>query len=149
MNASKENSSKQQQHYVPRVLLSQFSAGNDRNRVFVYDKHVSRSFGPVTVDKICKEGGFYVTETANGKVSIEEAFHPLEDAYGKIAPKIIETKTLSSLSATEFVNLVTFVCVQFLRVPRVRIAFEQISQLIVDKAKAMAMLYLTYPRIGR
>ena len=131
------NPDKQRQHYVPRVLLSNYAGEADR--LFVFDKHAGRPFpGPMTVDKICRERGFYNAETPHGKVSLEDGFHPLEQEYEKIGRKVIREKSLAGLSGKEFGALVAFVCAQFLRVPRMRTAFEQVSKIIVNKARAIA-----------
>lgn len=131
------NPEKQRQHYVPRVLLSSYAGEADR--LFVFDKHTGRSLpGSMTVEKICRERGFYNAEAQHGKVSLEDAFHPLEQQYDKISSKVIREKSLAILSGPEFGALVAFVCAQFLRVPRMRTAFEQISKVIADKARAIA-----------
>lgn len=133
------NFDKQQQHYVPRALLSLYASEAEENRLFVFDKHAGRQLpGPMTVEKICKERGFYNAQAPHGKVSLEDAFQPLEQEYAKIAPKVIRDKSLASLAEAEFGALIAFVCAQFLRVPRIRAAFEQISEIIADKARAIA-----------
>lgn len=137
MNA--KNSADQKHHYVPEVLISLYAEGTGEDRLYVFDKHKGRALpGRMTVEKLCKEGGFYTAEAPHGKVSIEKSFHALEDEYRRIAGKVIQTRTLAGLTTREFGALVGIVCVQFLRVPRMRKAFAQMSQLIADKARASA-----------
>ena len=135
---SAKNSSSQKQHYVPEVLLSLYAEGSGKGRLYVFDKHAGQSLpGPMTVKKLCKEGGFYTAEAPHGKVSLEESFQLLEDEYRRIAGKVIQARSLSNLTTREFGALIGFVCVQFLRVPRMRKAFEQMGQLIADKADSV------------
>jgi hypothetical protein len=132
VTAKKPDSEKQ--HYVPEVVLYLFAEGAAKEKLCVFDKHTGRAFpGP-----LCKEGGFYNAEATHGQVSLEKAFHHLEREYRDIAEKVIAARSLASLSPHEFGTLVGFVCVQYLRVPRVRNAFEQITKLIADKARAIA-----------
>ena len=60
-----KNSDNEKQHYVPEVVLSLFAEGAGKEKLCVFDKHTGRAFpGPMAVDKLCKEGGFYNAEAA-------------------------------------------------------------------------------------
>jgi hypothetical protein len=134
-----KNATNEKQQYVPEVVLSLFAEGAGKEKLCVFDKHTGRAFpGPMAVDKLCKEGGFYNAEAAHGQVSLETAFHHLEDEYRDIAGKVIAARSLAVLSGREFGALVAFICVQYLRVPRLREAFEQITKLVADKARTIA-----------
>jgi hypothetical protein len=134
-----KNAANEKQHYVPEVVLSLFAEGAGKERLCVFDKHSGRAFpGPTAVQKLCKEGGFYTADAGNGTVSVENAFHELENEYRKVAGKVIAARSLVGLSAQEFGTLVGFVCVQYLRVPRQRKAFEQLTKVITDKVRAIA-----------
>jgi hypothetical protein len=134
-----KNATNEKQHYVPEVVLSLFAEGAGKKRLCVFDKHTGRAFpGPMAAEKLCKEGGFYDAEAAHGHVSLERAFHDLEREYRDIAKKLIAARSLAGLSPREFGTLVGFICVQYLRVPRLRKAFEQITELVIDKARAIA-----------
>ena len=136
---SDKNLANQKQHYVPEVVLSLYADGAGEDRLHVFDKHTSRSLpGPIAIAKLCKEGGFYTAEAPHGKVSIEKSFHRLEDDYRRIAGKVIQAGSLASLTTRDYGALIGFVCVQCLRVPRTRKAFKQMSQIIADKARAVA-----------
>ena len=134
-----KNPDNEKQHYVPEVVLAIYAEGAGKNKLCVFDKHTGRTFpGPTAVKKLCKEGGFYNAEAAHGRVSLEKAFHQLEQEYRDITAKVIAKRSLAPLSREDFGTLVGFVCVQYLRVPRLRKAFEQFNRLIADKARAIA-----------
>jgi Protein of unknown function (DUF4238) len=134
-----KNPDNEKQHYVPEVVLTVYAEGAGKNKLCVFDKHTGRAFpGPTAVKKLCKEGGFYNAETAHGKVSLENALHHLEQEYRDVIAKVIAERSLAPLSPKDFGTLVSFVCVQYLRVPRLRKAYEQISKLMADKARAIA-----------
>ncbi|WP_020086508.1 DUF4238 domain-containing protein [Hyphomicrobium zavarzinii] len=134
-----KNPANEKQHYVPEVVLTLFAEAAGKERLCVFDKHSGRAFpGPTAVQKLCKESGFYTADAAHGSVSIESAFHELENEYRKIAGKVIAARSLAVLSAQERGTLVGFVCVQYLRVPRLRIGFAQMTKVIADKVRALA-----------
>ncbi|MGE0056148.1 MAG: DUF4238 domain-containing protein [Hyphomicrobium sp.] len=133
------NRDSEKQHYVSEVVLSLYAEGAGKGKLCVFDKHTGRPLpGPMAVKKLCKEGGFYNADAAHGKVSLETAFHHLETDYREIAAKVIAARSLAPLTPQEFGTLISFVCVQFLRVPRIRKAFEQVTKLVADRARAMA-----------
>ena len=133
-----KNATNEKQHYVPEVVLSVFAEGVGKEKLCVFDKHTGRTFpGPTAVSKLCKESGFYTAVTSHGQVSLEATFHQLEREYREIAGKVIAARSLACLSPREFGSLVNFVCVQFLRVPRLREAFDQMARLFADKARTI------------
>jgi len=134
-----KNPDNEKQHYVPEVVLALYAEGAGKEKLCVFDKHTGRAFpGPMAVNKLCKEGGFYNADAPHGKVSLEKAFHHLEDEYRDVATKVIAARSLATLSPQEFGTLVSFVCVQYLRVPRLRKAFEEITKIIAHKAHSFA-----------
>ena len=105
----------------------------------MFDKHHDRAFpGATTVEKICRERGYYNAVAPHGQITLEEAFHPLEDAFREISTKIIREKSLAGLTPGEFASLTVFETAQFLRVPRMRAAFDQMSKLVAAKASSIA-----------
>lgn len=134
-----KNPDNEKQHYVSEVALAVYAEGAGQKKLCVFDKHAGRAFpAPTAVEKLCKEGGFYNAEAAHGKVSLEKAFHHLEHEYRDIAAKVLAARSLAPLSAREFGTLVSFVCVQYLRVPRLRRAFQEFTKLVADRARAIA-----------
>lgn len=116
-----------------------FAEGVGTDKLHMFDKHTARKLpGPTAVNKLCKEGGFYTADAPHGLVSVESAFHELEDEYRAVAGKVVAARSLTDLTDAEFGTLVGFVCVQYLRVPRLRKAFEQLTTLVADKARAIA-----------
>ena len=91
-----KNQDNENQHYVPEVVLSLCAEGAGKEKLCVFDKHTGRTFpGPMAVNKLCKEGGFYNAEAAHGQVSLEKAFHHLEREYRDIAEKVIAARSLA------------------------------------------------------
>lgn len=136
---SNRNPTNEKQHYVPEVVLSVFAEGAGTDKLYMFDKHSARRLpGPTAVNKLCKEGGFYTAEARHGIVSVEAAFHELEDEYRSVVSKIVVARSLADLTSEELGSLIGFVCVQYLRVPRLRKSFEQVTKLIADKARGIA-----------
>lgn len=136
---NKNGQKNQQQHYVPRVVLSHFSGAANKRGLFVFDKHSGTSLpGVMSVDKICKEGGYYVAKHATGSLSIEDMFHPLENEFREIVTKITATKSISCLSEKELYTLVIFVCAQYVRVPRIRTAIKEVASDLVHRSRNIA-----------
>ncbi len=123
------------QHYVPRMLLRNFSANGRGERLHVYDKHQARRLpGLTSVSKICKERDYYTLPKTEGRISLEGPLSDLEGSCEPILGKLIAKQSLSVLSAAERSTIALFVAVQLVRVPRMREAHKQIVAAMVAKA---------------
>ena len=112
---AQDNGRAEVQHYVPRFLLRGFlRKPQERNQVFVYDKHKDRSFRS-NVGNIAAEKGFYSFETQDGQLNMEQIFSELEGKTKPAFDKLIETKSLAALDDEQKSWLSMFLAVQLLR----------------------------------
>lgn len=125
----------QNQHYVPQHLLRNFSQG-DRERVHVFDKHTGRSF-TTSVRNVLAERRFNDFQLGEFEVSAEPAMGKLEDMVIGALARVIEARSLASLSTEERAHLCYLMAFQFLRTKHMRDNFQAINDGIVAKIEAM------------
>lgn len=125
----------EQQHYVPRFLLKNFTHGK-KPMVFVYDKSNDKRFH-VNIRNIAAEKGFYDLEIEDGVLTLEPNLAHLEAKTSGIIKKLIKDKNINSLSEDEVVWLALFLAVQFVRTKEHRLIFEQIGKQLVHKLHDM------------
>lgn len=108
------------QHFVPRMLLRNFAAGQ---WLYSFDKSSrERGVRKSSVKKFCAENDIYTVydEHGNKDVSAEKDFAVLEGKTGKIIKKIIaaaRSETVPGLSSSEKKTLDWFLFCQLSRVP--------------------------------
>src|SRR5438105_3194540 len=60
------------QHYVPKLLLRNFSYDGSESAFYVFDKHSRKELpGPTSISKICGERRYYEAYFQDERVSIE------------------------------------------------------------------------------
>lgn len=124
-----------QQHYVPRFLLKNFTHGK-KPKVFVYDKSNDRRFH-TNIKNIAAENGFYDLELPDKVLSMEPALAHLEASSSKIIQKLIKDKDIKSLNENEAVIFALFLAVQFVRTKEHRIRFEDLGKQLILKLRGM------------
>lgn len=110
------------QHYVPQFLLKNFEITMKKGKeksVFVFDKSNFNEFQSA-INKIAAENYFYEVKTQKGEYSIEANLGSYEDVAGAIIKRIIENKSLKSITNKEKIALSKFIAIQVLRVPATR-----------------------------
>ena len=112
------------QHFIPKMLLKNFSfCKNGRKRLYFFDKNSSgKGVGETSPRSFCVEENIYTKyeEDGNRDVSAEKDFGNLEARTGEIIKKIVEaarTKKCPQLSCDERRYLGHFVLCQGFRIP--------------------------------
>jgi len=124
------------QHYVPQFLLRNFKSNHSLKKseakFYVYDKLNEKDF----YAPISKTGGeryFYELKTENEEFSIEEKLGVFESATAPIIKKIIDNKSLKSLTRREKSILSKFIALQYLRGPAIRNRLNALAELLEIK----------------
>jgi hypothetical protein len=119
-------------HYVPRLLLRNFTHDKSRQRLFIFDKQRGRSF-PGSVDDIGQEHGFNDILLPDGRIF---PFEPVisgvdHDATGPLW-RLLDGRLVPSRNSEDRRILAEFIAVQRLRGPNSRKLFECLNQVCVD-----------------
>ena len=123
------------QHTVPQLILRQFAIKED-SPIWVFDKQEERSYA-TSIRNIAAEKGFYDI-SINGKVaSVDPAVTCLEGATAPILQKIVESKSLVTITQQEKVTLSVFLAVQFVRTKEQRLKFEWLSKELKKRFREM------------
>ena len=121
----------EQQHYVPRFLLKNFTHGK-KPKIFVYDKSNDNRFH-TNIKNIAAENGFYDLEFEDGVLTAEPSLARLEANTSGIIKKLIKGRNIKSLSEDEVAILALFLAVQFVRTKEHRLRFEHLGKQITQK----------------
>jgi uncharacterized protein DUF4238 len=119
---AREDGARENQHYVPKVLLRNFAEPEKKpsnEKIWVFDKSNSSIF-PTNLRNIAAECGFYDIDGDDHPIATESVLSELEAHAARSLRKIIEERSLSSLSSEERTWLSIFCAVQFVRVPNAR-----------------------------
>lgn len=125
----------EQQHYVPRFLLKNFTHGK-KPKIFVYDKSNDKRFH-TNIKNIAAENGFYELEVADGILTLEPSLAHLEANTSGIIKKLVNEKAIKALNVHEVAILAVFLAVQFVRTKEHRLRFEHIGKLFAQKLRDM------------
>lgn len=107
------------QHFVPRLLLREFT-DLDSGLVYVYDKHDDRAF-QATPKRIGAQNSFYDLEVSESiTLTAEEGLSRVEGSASKIIDKIRLNESMDEVSEKERARLALFIAVQTYRVPHMR-----------------------------
>lgn len=125
----------EQQHYVPKFLLKNFTHGK-KPKIFVYDKSNDRRF-QTNIKNVAVESGFYDIELTDRVLTLEPGLAHLETNASGIIKKLLNQKTIRALDKHEVVILAVFLAVQFVRTKEHRLRFEHLGKLFSDKLRSM------------
>lgn len=117
---------KQNQHYVPKMLLRNFTPG-ETEQIHVYDKSNDNEFR-VNINKIASEIGFNDASLEGNSISLEPLLEKLESSTSQIFREIIKKKVLHVLDESQILWLAMFLAVQFMRTKEQRLALEFLSK---------------------
>jgi hypothetical protein len=135
LTATKEN-----QHYVPKMLLRNFAiqreAKRGREQVHVLDKTNSRAF-IANIRNIASAFDFYEAEMAGQVVNAERILGELEGYAASILQKIINSRSVASLDAGERRWFSIFCAVQFVRTQTVRDRVAMMNAHMEDHIRRM------------
>ncbi len=119
------------QHYVPRFYLRGFSTALKENAIYGYRISEQKLFGPILVDGVAHEKHFYDLDDTT---SLEGDLANLESRIATVHRKILETRDLAKLSATERYTYAQFVATQSWRTRRARDDMKFLLNLMADSA---------------
>lgn len=103
------------QHYVPKLLLRNFSFGNsDSPQVHVFDKKEMRQF-PASIDRICGERRYNDLHVKDGIVSHEPLMTGIENLAAPLITRICIGESVSTLFEIERLSISLFVGSLFMR----------------------------------
>lgn len=103
----------QLQHYVPRMLLKNFTR-NKKRQIFAFDKKLGKTFKS-SIASIAAERNFYDYEKDDLRISIEDDLQRIESSAAPVLKKLIEAKNLNVINHSERECLATFIAAQILR----------------------------------
>jgi hypothetical protein len=119
---ARQNGARENQHYVPKFLLRNFTEPDKRQKgeqIWAFDKSNSSIFR-TNLRNIAAECGFYDVEEDVGPIATESLLSELEDHAAGALHKIVEDRSLGKLTSAERRWLSIFCAVQFLRVRNAR-----------------------------
>lgn len=118
------------QHYVPRLLLNNFTNGASR-QLYALDKQTDKVFlaPPATV---AAERGFYDYPGENVVDSIDPELTLLEAICGPIIKQIVAQQTLAGLSKDDRKWLSFFVAFQMTRTPHAKRILRRLSRTVEE-----------------
>jgi hypothetical protein len=126
------------QHYVPRMLLSQFAAGR---RIQAYDLINEQEFQS-SVANVGLEAHFYDIEIDGQVVSTENWLSDIEgQAAASIRSLADEPGNVTSLSELDELVLARFLAAQYFRVPSFRASEQNLQSDMVNQLKGFAKSY--------
>jgi len=125
----------EQQHYVPRFLLKNFTHGK-KPKVFVYDKSNDKRFH-TNIKNVEAENGFYGVEVEDGVLTMEPGLSRLEANTSAIIKKLTKSMDIKLLSDNETGILALFLAVQFVRTKEYRLKFEHMGKQFIEKLRDM------------
>jgi hypothetical protein len=104
-------------HYVPRFILEHFT---QHGKLSIFDKHTLRQF-KLPAYRAMGEKDFTNVRIGDSILSFENKFTYIENLAAPVVARIIEQRSLTSLTPMDQGTLHTFVIVQFLRSERRRL----------------------------
>jgi hypothetical protein len=125
----------EQQHYVARFLLKNFSHGK-KPKIFVYDKSNDKRF-QTNIKNVAAENGFYELELEASVLTLEPGLAHLEANTSGIIKKLIRDRSIKALNKHDVVILAVFLAVQFVRTKEHRLRFEHLGELFAQKLRDM------------
>lgn len=119
------------QHYIPQFLLRNFQIPEKKGSekaIFVFDKSTTNEYQS-PIKQAATERYFYEVRTEGSEYSIENELGKYESLTSPIIQKIIENKSLKSITRKEKMIVTRFICLQLLRVPVTRNRFSDLAEL--------------------
>jgi len=123
--------SPKKQHFVSQFILRNFSIDN-KDQLWVYDKWEEKEYKSSIRDS-ASENYFYEFSKDENQTNTELKLSRLESDCKSIFKKIIEEKSIKSLTNVEHLMICLFSAVQYLRTNKSRELIEQMNKGLVDK----------------
>lgn len=117
------------QHYVPRMLLKNFS--NEKEQIQVFNKKNNKKFY-ANIKKIASEKHFYNFDINGTELTMENLLTSIEGDAASVIDKIIKQRSLASVSEDEKFILSAFVSVQLVRTKEFRAMFSDTVKMFAD-----------------
>ncbi len=128
-------SNAQNQHYVPKFILRQFLADQNREQVSVYDKHLDKGF-VTSIRNVMAERRFNDFAFDDWIVSFETIATGIEQMVLPVYRRMIETRHLDG-SPQERADLGFLVAFQFLRTKAARDRYQSLEESLKEKVESM------------
>jgi hypothetical protein len=126
-------SSPKKQHYVSQFILRNFSI-EEKDQLWIYDKWEEKEYRASIRDSAC-EKYFYEFSEDSEETNTELKLSRLESDCYSIFKKVIEEKSIKSITNVEHSMICLFSAVQLLRTNKSREQIEQTNQGLIDKVK--------------
>ncbi len=107
------------QHYVPRMLLRNFTFSKSYDKIHVFDKKKRQAF-KANIKNVVTERNFYSFALKGKKGSLEPVLSKLEEAASVAICEVINQRSLSNLSDKDKAWIGLFIAAQHLRVRNFR-----------------------------
>ena len=107
------------QHFVPRFILKNFTAHGKKPQVFVFDK-TSQNVFKTHIKNVACEGGFYNIDFKGMTFSLEGSLANFEDKISGVIRSIIEKESLRHIDKKAKSLLSLFFALQFCRTKQFR-----------------------------
>lgn len=131
---------RENQHYVPKILLRNFISNGDANRgsekIWVFDKSNSKISNP-NIKNIAAQFSFYDTNVDGKAISVESILAELENCVSAVLSKLIEHRSATILSQEERTWFAIFCAAQFVRVENFRSQVKDMNAALKDKLQAL------------
>jgi len=130
---SPRSDTRQNQHYVPQLLLRNFAsnmpARRGKEKIWALDKKTGRVFNS-NIRGVAAQSNYYEASFGETRFSLEDGLCSLEDATAPVLQKILRERSLAGLTVDERTWMSIFVAAQFLRTEGHREQLIEISELI-------------------
>jgi hypothetical protein len=123
----------EQQHYVPKFLLRNFTHGK-KPHLFVYDKSNDKRF-QTNIKNIAAENGFYNFNIEDEVLTLEPSLADFEAISSGLFKRLVHEKNLTVLAEQELITLSVFLAIQFVRTKEHRLRYEHLGNLMVQKLR--------------
>jgi hypothetical protein len=111
-------------HYVPKLLLRNFSI---ENKLWLFDEHTLKRFRTNILNAFL-ETDYNTVAATDFVLEAEQIFSRAEAAIGPVIKDIIEARSVAHLTTEDRAQLALFVTIQHLRTKQTRRTFTLIRE---------------------
>jgi len=125
-------------HYVPQSLLRNFSINNERRQVFVFDKLSGRVF-PSSIGDAGSERDFNRANLDGVDLNFEPVFQRFDDLLATLVTRIVQSLSLSDLSAEQSNGLAILAACQLVRTKLFRTSPVEVSRQLSEWVRDLGL----------
>jgi hypothetical protein len=123
-----------QHHFVPQTYLRGFSADDDADRIYFYDRRIAeKGVNKRLIEDVCSQNNLYRLLMDDGtlKDDMEETFATIaEPKFKEIVTKLLNRQPLSYEDKSEFS---AYISLQIMRVPASREVYNAMATEFWDR----------------